>query len=304
MEGTMDEDLTSAKRTYLIQALLAATFLIMAMIQGPGVARALDESLADTAEKEGRLGDAFISYMKIFEASLGRTDEEYRLRKKIIGVAQRIQPPPALPDEAQRYANRGLAKAKLAESKVDFALAAAEFENALRLAPWHGDYYYNFGVMLEAAGKPRDAIRSFQFYILASPGAADIPKVQAKVAQLEVSLESEARARELKGFMSRRWHFINAVKVNGCVATSTTYGLTVNISETGEADITLDMAGTAYRFEGKLEGRKVKAQYKSPKYDVGDAGRLTLAKAGSLLRATLNFTYRNMTYSYDDYMRK
>ena len=300
----MEEDFTLGKRTHLIQALLVATFLIMAMIQGPGVARALDESLGDTAEKEGRLGDAFISYMKAFEASFGRTDEEYRLRKKIIGVAQRIQPPPDLPDEAQRYANRGLAKAKLAESEVDFALAAAEFENALRLAPWHGDYYYNFGVMLQAAGKPRDAIRSFQFYILASPGAADIPKVQAKVAQLEVGLEREARAKELKGFMSRRWHFINSMKINGCVAPSKTYGLTVNISETGEADITLDMAGTTYRFEGKLEGRKVEAKYKSPKYDVGDAGRLTLAKAGSLLRATINFTYRNMTYTYDDYMRK
>ena len=300
----MDKDFTFGKRTYLIRALLVATFLIMAMIQGPGVARALDESLGDTAEKEGRLGDAFISYMKAFEASFGRTDEEYRLRKKIIGVAQRIQPPPALPDEAKRYANRGLAKAKLAESKVDFALAAAEFENALRLAPWHGDYYYNFGVMLEAAGKFREAIRSFQLYILASPGAADIPKVEAKVAQLEVSLEREGRAKELKGFMSRRWHFINHIKVNGSVSTSSSYGLTVNISETGEADITLDMAGTAYRFEGKLKGQKVQANYKSPKYDVGDAGRVTLSKAGSLLRATINFTYRNITYTYDDYMRK
>ena len=128
--------------------------------------------------------------------------------------------------------------------------------------------------------------------------------MQAKVAQIEVSLERKSRAKKLKRFMSRKWHFINNIKRNGSVLTSKSYGLTVNISETGEADITLDMAGTAYRFEGKLEGRKVKATYKSPKYDAGDAGRVTLSKAGSLLRAIIDFSYRSSTYTYDDYMRR
>jgi len=64
-----------------------------------------------------------------------------------------------------------------------------EYKKALLIAPWVAPYYFNLGIVLEKAGQPEEAIRTFKLYLLASPGAQDARGVKKRIAGLEYEIE-------------------------------------------------------------------------------------------------------------------
>jgi len=277
--------------------------LLMALALLALIGRA-DVSPAGAAESHTQLQEAFAQAMQSLQTATG--EEALRLQREVIALVGKMDSPPPLPLEAQRHAAKGLALARQAAAPADFAAAADEYAAALRPAPWHGEYWYNAGILLESAGRLKEAVQSLELYTLAAPGAADIPDVLARMAEIEVRLEKKARSSGLADFVNRTWHFVNMVKSNGVPqgGSNTYWTLTVNLSPSGDAVVTVYILGTSYIFEGREENGVIEATYKGPKHDLGDTGHVTLSRASSFLSATMSFSYMGTTFTYDDYLRR
>lgn len=64
-----------------------------------------------------------------------------------------MKPAPTVPEEAERSFVKGVAFLKEAKDAADFDLAVAAFRQALLIAPWWSDAYYNLGIALGAAAQ-------------------------------------------------------------------------------------------------------------------------------------------------------
>jgi tetratricopeptide (TPR) repeat protein len=62
---------------------------------------------------------------------------------------------------------------KEAKSSEDYELAIKAYQEALLIAPWWPEAYYNLSVAQETAGKLDDAMRSLKLYILTGPRDAE-----------------------------------------------------------------------------------------------------------------------------------
>lgn len=106
------------------------------------------------------------------------------LRERLIKFAQQIKPAPAVPEEARAHFVEGTAIAKSARSPAQQTLAVQSFQEALKIAPWWGDAYYNLAVAQELAGQFDTAQTSFKLYILTNPGAKDAREAQDRIYAL------------------------------------------------------------------------------------------------------------------------
>jgi tetratricopeptide (TPR) repeat protein len=144
------------------------------------------ETAGLAAEQAGQLHQALDDYVAALQAlpDPPPADSDRRLREHIIKLALKLDPPPAVPDEAQQRITNGEATAKTAKIPKDVSAAIPEFQHALRLAPWLPAGYFDLG---QAQEKLRDypaAIRSFEFYLLAAPTAQDADSVQKRIIDL------------------------------------------------------------------------------------------------------------------------
>ena len=105
-------------------------------------------------------------------------------RRLIIKLAGGLKPAPAIPEEARKHFVEGTAIVKAAKNPAQQALAAQSFVEALKLAPWWGDAYYNLGVAQELAEKYDEAEQAFNFYLLSNPKATEKREVQDRIYAL------------------------------------------------------------------------------------------------------------------------
>lgn len=166
-----------------------------------------DEAAGRAAEQAGRLREALAQYTAALQTAPEDSADEQRLREAIIGVARKVKPAPAIPDEARRLLVRGSVAIKEAKSERDLEEAAREFGRAARAAPWWADAYFNQGVAYDKAGRRGDAIRNFKLFLLAAPGAQDAEKVKELIYALEYRQEKarkDARAAQEEQERKRR----------------------------------------------------------------------------------------------------
>lgn len=156
-----------------------------------------DASLGLQAESEGKLRTALTHYVKAIQSVSEGSYNDIQLREKIIKLAQKLQPPPEVPEEVHRYMVRGEVFAKAAVDKNGFQRAAKEFQSATKVAPWIADAYYNLGIVQDKAGLYKLAMHSLEFYLLAAPNASDAREVRSLIYKIEVRKE-EAQRQKLK----------------------------------------------------------------------------------------------------------
>ncbi len=120
-----------------------------------------------------------------YVAQLQAHSDDRGLREKIIKLAQELKPPPVAPREAKEHEGAAEYAFKSAASQGDFAKAAAEYEQALLLAPWVASDYFNLGVAREKAGDLDKAVAAFELYLLAAPNAADADDVVKRIGALK-----------------------------------------------------------------------------------------------------------------------
>lgn len=157
-----------------------------------------EETLARQAEQAGQYREALTYYVKALQSASEGSSKDQELREKIIKLVQKIQPPPAVPEETIKFEGRAEAAVRNARTPEDYLDAAKEYRKALLLAPWVASYYFNLGVVLEKAGKPDEAIKSLRLYLLAAPNAPDVREVQKRIAGLDYEMERQAKAIEKK----------------------------------------------------------------------------------------------------------
>ncbi len=116
--------------------------------------------------------------------------EQRPIMKKVMSIVRRLDPPPAIPEEAVRHAARAEAYLKSATDINGTNKAYEEFEAALRLAPWWADAWFNLGIAQKTAGDPASAIESLQMFLLTAPNDPAAPQVQREIYSLEVEAEN------------------------------------------------------------------------------------------------------------------
>lgn len=105
----------------------------------PTITSADNLALGQQAEQIGNLRQALSHYVEAL-----KTDENnQQLREKVIKLAQKIQPPPAIPEEVHRHMARGEAFLEAADDSEGFQRSANEFQSASKAAPWLASIYYN-----------------------------------------------------------------------------------------------------------------------------------------------------------------
>ena len=127
---------------------------------------------------------------------LQTTPDDSALRQQIIKLAQDVKPGPVIPEEARRAFVEGNTIAKTAASPSGQTLAVQSFKEALKLAPWWGDAYYNLAAAQEFAGQLGDAKVSLRFYLLANPGEKDARDAQDRIYALEAKEKLAAKIAE------------------------------------------------------------------------------------------------------------
>lgn len=157
--------------------------------------------------------------LKQMAEQLQKTPTDNALREKIITLALKLKPAPAVPEEARRHFVKAVTLQKEAKTPEDYDLPIQEYRQALLLAPWWSDAYYDLSSALELKQQYAEAIQNLKLSILASPAGPDARAAQDKVYALEAKSEKQtkekaeqaaaARAAEAKfGWLLGRWSFV------------------------------------------------------------------------------------------------
>lgn len=150
----------------------------------------LDTKDAELAEEKGLLREALKYYISALGGvSEGSTDDT-RLREKIIKLVHRLDPKPAVSEEAERYMAYGQIAVKKAQSLAGYEKAAKEFQKAVNIAPWWADAYYNLGIVQGKAYQYETAIRNLDLYLFAKPDAPDYREVKLKKYEWEYEMKN------------------------------------------------------------------------------------------------------------------
>lgn len=160
-----------------------------------GVTGAFADSESDgrAAEQAGRHREALDHYVAALQAQAPGSAREAELRERIVGVAKNIKPAPAVPQEAQRRLARAQGFIEIAKQPEDYQRPANELRQALKIAPWWAEGYFNLAVVLEKAEKYGDAIASLKLYARAVEGK-DAQAAELAIARLEAKAEASSPA--------------------------------------------------------------------------------------------------------------
>lgn len=114
------------------------------------------------------------------------------LRKGIIEAALKVQPPPAIPQEAEDAAGRAAFVFSTAQSEEDLLATAKEYLKAIEMAPWVANYYYNLCIVLENSPYTKQALHACKLYRIAVPNAADAAETQQRIAGLQYVVDKSS----------------------------------------------------------------------------------------------------------------
>lgn len=121
---------------------------------------------------------------------LQKTPSDTALRERIIKLGSEIKPAPAISEEANRAFVKGNVFQKEAKDASGYELAISAYREALHIAPWWGDAYYNLAVALESARQFGVAIASIKLYMASvQAGSAEAREAQNRMYAIEAKHE-------------------------------------------------------------------------------------------------------------------
>jgi tetratricopeptide (TPR) repeat protein len=131
--------------------------------------------------------------LRQYVADLRKSPNDYALREKIIKHVQTMKPAPAIPEEARKYMDRGIAAVEGAKGEEDFRAASVEFTKAANLAPWLGDAYRNLAVAQDKSGQYDAALKNLRLYLLTAPPPTDEAWAKSFINKVEYRAEKAAK---------------------------------------------------------------------------------------------------------------
>ncbi len=117
---------------------------------------------------------------------------DHALRGRIIKQAQEITPAPAIPEEAREPFIMGTTVLKKSSGPAGASKAVELFTQALTLAPWFADAYYNRALARETAGQFEPAIDDLKLYLAFTLTDAERREAQDKIYSLKADAQLDA----------------------------------------------------------------------------------------------------------------
>jgi tetratricopeptide (TPR) repeat protein len=142
-------------------------FVLMSTVQAQSPQETLDQYISD----------------------LRKNPNNQELREKIIKFVHEMKPRPAIPKEAQKPLYKAAILIKEAKDNSGFEMAIRSYQEALSIAPWWPEAYYNLGKAQEAAGQYDAAARNLKLYLLTEPKTEDADQVEKFLYALEAKKE-------------------------------------------------------------------------------------------------------------------
>ncbi len=115
--------------------------------------------------------------------------------ERVIRLAQELKPTPTIPEEARQHFVEGNFIAKSAKDVAGQKLAVESYKEALKIAPWWGDAYYNLAVAQELVDELDDAKSSLRLYILTRPGEREVRDAQDHIYTLNAKQKISAQSK-------------------------------------------------------------------------------------------------------------
>ena len=159
--------------------LLLSIFTIVA-VSNAQIAPSDREAAGLAAEKAGQVHQALDHYMAALQAlpDPPPVETDQRLRERIIRLASKLDPPPAVPEEARQRIFKSQAAYKSAQNPDELKIAVSELQRTLRAAPWVASGYFILGELQKKLGNGQVSERSFWLYLRAVPIAQAAESVQ------------------------------------------------------------------------------------------------------------------------------
>ena len=157
-------------------ALIGATFVITCLCSGTAAAQSPREQLNQLVQQ------------------LHQKPDDNALRERVIKLASHLKPQPAIPEEARRHFVKAVTLQKDAQKPEDYDLPINEYQQALLLAPWGSDAYFDLASALELKQQYPVAIQNLRLAMLANPGGSDARTAQDKIYALEAKQEKLQKA--------------------------------------------------------------------------------------------------------------
>jgi tetratricopeptide (TPR) repeat protein len=126
-------------------------------------------------------------------SNLQKNPNDYALREKIIKHVQGMRQKPAIPEEARKHFIKAVTMQKEAKHAKEFEYAASSYNQALLIAPWWPEAYYNLSIALEQSGQFDAAIKALRLYIVTNPTPANARAAQDKIYAIEAKKEMAAK---------------------------------------------------------------------------------------------------------------
>ncbi|OGR42966.1 MAG: hypothetical protein A2X35_04365 [Elusimicrobia bacterium GWA2_61_42] len=129
---------------------------------------------------------AYAREQQTFLTLLSRVEEDPdnpALREELIRFANNMKTKPKIPVEAKKQFIRAMAVQLDAVNNEDFDKAARLYGEAIKIAPWWTQCYYNRAAVLESASRPEEAAEDKRFYLAAraAPKSKPAPALQRSV---------------------------------------------------------------------------------------------------------------------------
>jgi tetratricopeptide (TPR) repeat protein len=136
-------------------------------------------------ESKGLHREALLEYVQALRTA---DEEDARMIRDSLFEIARLNPSAAeLPEEARR----NVLRAEMLVKEGSFEKAAAEYRQAIRLAPYAARLYFNAALVLAELKNFPEAIRHMNLYIQAAPEATDARAAKDQVIKWEFLLEKE-----------------------------------------------------------------------------------------------------------------
>ena len=260
-----------------------------------------EDALGRQAEQAGKLRQALKHYVSALQSTSEGSSKDRQLREKIIRLALRIKPLPAVQEEAERRMARGRAAVKAAKDQRGFLRAANEFKKAVWVAPWLAEGYYNLGVVQDKAGRYDDAIRNLKLYMLAAPDAPDIKQVRNIIYEIEYRKEEAKRQRQEERRQQAKLQIEREAKASRSIAgkwllapNKWPYRITVDGNIFRAEEIEKSVEGV--QFEGTINGNRLQGEALMDLtfYENGRTHTRTMTGTISPDRNTIRLRYRGI----------
>ena len=163
----------------------SGTVVATSMENGSELLRAEAEGVWGPVFGVERLGpivyNAFVPGTPLYRQVTDSKKAEEAAFREAVRRYREIPVKPSLPEEARRYR----VQAEQAVELKEFAKAADSYRDALRVAPWWPEGYFNRALILAELGRHALAIREMKRYLLLAPEAADTRAAQDQIYKWE-----------------------------------------------------------------------------------------------------------------------